>query len=129
MSGIPATLWPECEEFVSLNEDPYFQHNFSFSDYQDFKEDPEPSEIVDALLEVLPYKKRNPNLKRGKTRYPNRKNRVKLSHEKFLTETLIDHNGEIESDETDIKPIQEDPCWSCQFCKKLQDAKFSEYFG
>ena len=30
VSGIPATLWltmwTECEEFVSLNEDAYFQH-------------------------------------------------------------------------------------------------------
>ena len=107
--------------FRFLNLEQYF-----LLDYEDCKEDPDPIQLVDALLEVLPHKKR---LKKARAKFPNRKNRVKLSHEKYLSETLINHDGENSLDEKDAKPIQESACWSCQFCNNLQDAKFSEYFG
>ena len=77
--------------FRFLNLEQYF-----LLDYEDCKEDPDPIQLVDALLEVLPHKKR---LKKARAKFPNRKNRVKLSHEKYLSETLINHDGENSLDE------------------------------
>ena len=63
--------------------------------------------------------------------YPNRKNRVKIQHEKYLSETL-EQNGDTEElleTKTDSKLIQEEACWTCQFCSKYRQGTFSEYVG
>ena len=84
------------------------------------------------MLEILPHKKRKNNLNKAKAKFPNRKNRVKQSHEEYLNETLEQNGDTIDSDleDKDVKSIiQEIATWSCQFCTKFRDGKFSDYFG
>ena len=118
---------------VSLAYNTLFHAYIHFSsDFEVLKEDPDPTNFVDALLEILPHKKRKNNLNKAKSKFPNRKNRVKQSHEAYLFETLEQNGDTIDSDleDKDVKSIvQEIATWSCQFCTKFHNGKFSDYFG